>query len=135
MRLPVRFSVFLIAGVVGLCVPAVSLRAQGAAGQSSSSQNTSVQNTPNQTSPNGTYVSVDPLAKVRYDNKFDVSLAMAYDHMKAGPTLLQGSNLGGLDLTGSMWMSRRWALQGTARGYSAPAALLPMLPSTSTDPS
>ena len=32
---------------------------------------------------------------MRYDNRYDLSLGMAYDHMKAGPTLLQGSNLGG----------------------------------------
>jgi hypothetical protein len=30
------------------------------------------------------------LANVRYDNRYDVSLGMAYDHIKAGPTLLQG---------------------------------------------
>jgi hypothetical protein len=128
MRLPVSFSVFLIAGVVGLCVPAANLCAQGAAGQSSSSQNTPVQNTPNQTTPNGTYISVDPLAKVRYDNKYDVSLTMAYDHMKAGPTLLQGSNLGGLDLTGSMWMSKRWALQATARSFWGTSGAAPNAP-------
>jgi hypothetical protein len=66
---------------------------------------------------NGTYIAVDPLASVRYDNKFDVSLGMAYDHMKAGPTLLQGSNLGGLDLSGSYWFSKHWALEGSGRGY------------------
>ena len=34
-------------------------------------------------------MAVDPLAKVRYDNRYDMSLGFAYDHMKAGPTLLQ----------------------------------------------
>jgi hypothetical protein len=37
--------------------------------------------------------------------------------MKAGPTLLQGSNLGGLDLSGSYWFSKHWAVEGTGRGY------------------
>ncbi|MDE3148138.1 MAG: hypothetical protein KGL37_01605 [Acidobacteriota bacterium] len=37
--------------------------------------------------------------------------------MKAGPTLLQGSNLGGLDLTGSMWLTKHWGVEGTGRGY------------------
>ncbi len=128
MRLQVKSLVFVIAGVVALCVPASSLRAQGAAGQSSSSQSSPVQAPANQTSPNGTYISVDPLAKVRYDNKFDISVTMAYDHMKAGPNLLEGSNLGGLDLTGSMWLTKRWALQGTARGYLGTSGAAPNTP-------
>jgi hypothetical protein len=66
---------------------------------------------------NGTYIVVDPLAGVRYDNRYDLSLGMAYDHMKAGPTLAQGSNLGGLDLNGSYWLARHWGLEGSARGY------------------
>ena len=47
-----------------------------------------MQNTPNQTTPNSTYITIDPLARVRYDNKYDMSVTMAYDHMKAGPNLL-----------------------------------------------
>lgn len=70
-----------------------------------------------QSTSNGTYVVVDPLALVRYDNRYDVSLGLAYDHMKAGPTLLQGSNLGGLDLSASYWFSKHWAVEGTGRGY------------------
>jgi hypothetical protein len=66
---------------------------------------------------NGTYIVVDPLAGVRYDNRYDLSLGLAYDHMKAGPTLLQGSNLGGLDLSGSYWLLKHWGLEGSARGY------------------
>ena len=63
------------------------------------------------------YVPVNPLAGVRYDNRFDLSLGMAYDHMKAGPTLLQGSNLGGLNLSGSMWLSKHWGLEGSGSAY------------------
>jgi hypothetical protein len=129
MRLPVRFSVYLIAGVVGLCVPAASLLAQGAAGQSSSSsQNTTVQTPSGQTNTNGTYISIDPLAKVRYDNKWDLSVGAAYDHMKAGPAIQQGSNLGGLDVTGSMWLTKRWGLQGTVRPYWGTSGAAPNAP-------
>jgi hypothetical protein len=66
---------------------------------------------------NGVYVATDPLAGVRYDNRYDVSLTMAYDRMKAGPTLLQGSNLGGLDLSGSYWLTKHWGVEGSARAY------------------
>lgn len=112
MRLPARFSaLFAAAAALALCA------ATGAAAQSSSSQ------TPGQaaqTPPpiaNGAYVSTNPLAGVNYNNRFDLSLSMAYDHMKAGPTLLQGANLGGLDLTGSMWLTKRWGIQASQRTY------------------
>jgi len=85
--------------------------------QSSSSQPSQTTSPVPQTSGNGTYVSVNPLAGVRYDNKYDISVGMAYDHMKAGPTLLQGSNLGGLDFSGSWWFSKRWAVQTSERFY------------------
>ena len=77
------------------------------------------------TTGNGTYIASDPLANVKYDNRFDVSLGMAYDHMKAGPTLLQGSNLGGLDLSASYWFSKHWALEGTGRGYVGTSGAAP----------
>jgi hypothetical protein len=101
MRFPVRFSVF--AAIAALCLSFVP-RSQA---QSS------------QTGPpdRPVYVSIDPLAGVRYDNRYDLSVGMAYDHMKAGPTLLQGSNLGGLDVSGSYWLSRHWGLEGSGRGY------------------
>jgi hypothetical protein len=75
------------------------------------------QSTAAPTTGNGTYVVVDPLAGVRYDNRFDIYVAPAYDHMKAGPTLLQGSNLGGLDVSGSYWLTKHWGLEGSGRAY------------------
>jgi len=71
------------------------------------------------------YVSIDPLAGVHYDNRYDVSLGMAYDHIKAGPTLLQGSNLGGLDLSGSYWLTRHWGVEGSGRGYLGTSGAAP----------
>jgi len=65
----------------------------------------------------GTYIPAEPLSKVRYDNRYDVSLGFAYDHMKAGPTLLEGANLGGLDIEGSYWLNRHWGVQASGRGY------------------
>ncbi len=128
MRLPVRFSVSIFAvAILALCVGTVSILGQSQAGQSPSGQSsssqstpeqpTTPQNVPDQTAGNGRYISIDPLALVRYDNKFDVSLGMAYRHIKAGPNVLQGANLGGLDLTGSYWFSKHWALEGSGRYY------------------
>jgi hypothetical protein len=102
MRLSVRFSATFLA--VAALVVFAGVRAQA-------------QSTAAQTAGNGTYIAVDPLANVRYDNRYDLSVGFAYDHMKAGPTLLQGSNLGGLDVTGSYWLTKHWAIEATGRGY------------------
>ncbi len=83
------------------------------------------QSTAAATAGNGTYMVVDPLADVRYDNRYDLSLGAAYDHVKAGPNLLQGANLGGLDLSGSYWFSKRWAAEGSIRGYVGTSGAAP----------
>lgn len=85
----------------------------------------SVQSTASQTTGNGTYIAVDPLANVHYDNRYDLSLGMAYDHMKAGPNLLQGANLGGLDLSGSYWLRKHWGLEGSGRWYLGTSGAAP----------
>jgi hypothetical protein len=103
MRFPVRFVTALLAvAALALCA-GISAPAQSTATQTSSS--------------NGTYVVVDPLAGVRYNNRYDVSLGFAYDHMKAGPNALQGANLGGLDLSGSYWLTRHWGVEASGRYY------------------
>jgi hypothetical protein len=115
MRLPVSFSVSLAVAAAALCGGSF-IQAQS----SSSTQPPAPQTTPTpaaQTTGNGTYISTDPLANVRYDNRYDVSLGMAYGHLKAGPTLLQGANLGGVDFEGSYWLTRHLGIEGTGRAY------------------
>lgn len=118
MRLPVRFFAAFSTLAV-LC----SSAGAGAQTQSSSSQNTPAQagegtgQNSTQGPANGAYISTNPLAGVTYNNRFDASIGMAYDHMKAGPTLLQGSNLGGLILSGSYWLTKRWGAEGSFRPY------------------
>lgn len=102
MRLPVRLSLSLVAvACLGLCLGTRALS----------------QSTAAPTAGNGTYIANDPLANVHYENRFDVSLSMAYGHIHAGPVALQGANLGGLDLTGSYWFSKHWAVEGSGRAY------------------
>jgi hypothetical protein len=92
--------------------PSQAPASQPAAAQPAATQPVAPQNT-----NNGTYITIDPLAGVRYDNRYDVSVGLGYDHMKAGPTLLQGSNLGGLDASGSYWFAKHWGVEGSAREY------------------
>jgi len=93
------------------------MRAQDSSSQSSTSQSSSGQGSEAPATQYGVYIAVDPLAKVRYDNRYDLSLGFAYDHMKAGPSLLQGANLGGLDMDGSYWLTRNWGIQASGRAY------------------
>jgi hypothetical protein len=124
MHLPVRLSTSLVAlFALGLCT-AACIRAQGGSQNASSQQNT-VQNPESEQTNYGVYIPVDPLAKVRYDNRYDVSLGLAYDHMKAGPSLLQGANLGGLDAEASYWLTRHWGLQASGRGYVGTSGTAP----------
>ncbi len=119
-----RFSVcFAFYAVAALAVCAGVEAAGQAAPGSSSSQTTAGQSTAPLPAP--TYVVIDPLANVRYDNRYDLSLGMAYAHIKAGPNLLQGSNLGGLDLSGSYWLTKRWGLEGTTRAYVGTSGAAP----------
>ena len=95
----------------------VSLQAQGSSSQSQPTPTPASQSPDNQAQSYGTYSPLDPLARVRYDNRYDVSLGMAYDHMKAGSNVLQGSNLGGLDAEVSFWLTRNWGIEGSGRYY------------------
>lgn len=114
MRLQVRFLPAFAALAVFCLSPGA-----GAQTQSSSSQSTPAPTgeTTSQTPENGTYISGNPLAGVNYNNRFDLSLGMAYDHMKAGPNLLQGANLGGITLEGSYWLKKRWGAEASFRPY------------------
>jgi hypothetical protein len=101
-----RLSVSTSAALAALAVLALSVAPRATA-----------QSTAAHTTGNGTYIAVDPLAKVNYNNRYDLTLGMAYDHIHAGPVALQGANLGGIDLSASYWLSKHWAVEGSGRGY------------------
>jgi hypothetical protein len=123
MRFPESFSVAVAAVAVVFVCAGGRVHAQ-APNQPSSSQSSPVQNTPER-APAPVYISVDPLANVRYDNRYDVSVEMAYGHIKAGPNLLQGANLGGLIVHGSYWLTKRWGIEGTVRPYLGTSGAAP----------
>jgi hypothetical protein len=104
------------------------MQAQDSSSQSQPTPTPNTQSPDSQVPSYGTYTSVDPLARVRYDNRYDLSLGFAYDHMKAGPTLLQGANLGGLDMDGSYWLTKHWGIQGSGRAYVGTSGTAPNSP-------
>jgi hypothetical protein len=87
-------------------------------GSGNSSSQSSVAPPSEQAPSNTPYISVNPLANVTYDNRWDMSLEMAYQHIKAGPNVLQGANLGGLSLSGSYWLTKHWGLEGSGRAFA-----------------
>jgi len=118
MRFPLRLTTFAAFAALLVCA------GTQASAQASSSQSSAVQS-PATTAPTPQYVSVDPLAGVRYNNRYDLSVGAAYRHIKAGPNLLQGANLGGVDIEGSYWLTKRWGLEGTGRGYLGTSGAAP----------
>ena len=122
MRFPVSLAASLAVAALSLCAGSRAC-AQAAPSQSSSQTPSKVQ--PPTAQPLPSYIAIDPLANVHYDNRFDMSVNLAYDHLKAGPNLLQGSNLGGLDLSASYWLSRRWGIEGSGRGYLGTSGAAP----------
>ena len=80
MRFPVRLLFSLLAVAAWVVVPGPRAAAQ--------SQSTT-QGADAQAPGNGTYIQVDPLAGVKYEERFDLSLGAAYGHIKAGPPPLQ----------------------------------------------
>ncbi|MGD0154895.1 MAG: hypothetical protein ABSB50_02265 [Terracidiphilus sp.] len=144
MHLPVRLSATIaVVFAVSVCA-ADRMQAQDSTPQQPSSQPQQGSPTPQSSSSTqgqqpastqyGVYISVDPLARVRYDNRYDLSLGFAYDHMKAGPALLQGSNLGGLDMNGSYWLTRNWGIEASGRGYIGTSGTAPNAPNNIRGP-
>ncbi|MGC9223842.1 MAG: hypothetical protein ACP5E2_07940 [Terracidiphilus sp.] len=98
---------------------------QSSSSQGQPTQTPSAQGPDSQSASYGVYVPIDPLSNVRYDNRYDVSLGLAYDHMKAGPSLLQGANLGGLDADASYWLTRHWGIEASGRAYLGTSGTAP----------
>src|SRR5437868_8874038 len=99
MRSQVRFSFAFVAFAALLVCAGAQAAGQAPSGQSQPGQSSSSQGAPAQNSepaPAPVYISVDPLANVRYDNRYDLSVTLAYAHLKAGPNAHEGANLGGL---------------------------------------
>ncbi len=67
----------------------------------------------------------DTLSGTDYNNRYEVYAGLAYSHFNAGPTLLEGSNLGGIDLQGARFFSPRLAVAADVRGYFGTSGVVP----------
>ena len=91
MRFPALLPHLAVAALMVCAGPGLSAQHSQPSQQSqpsqppSSSSQTQVPPATNARPPAPVYVTIDPLAGVRYDNKWDASVEMAYAHIKAGP--------------------------------------------------
>jgi hypothetical protein len=111
---------------VSAAVFAATVQAQTPSPDSSSSQTPPPAQAQTQpTNSNGSYIAIDPLAGVKYDNRWDVSVGLASAHIHAGPNLREGADLGGLDISGSYWLTKHFGLEASGRGYLGTSGTLP----------
>jgi hypothetical protein len=69
--------------------------------------------------PNNTLSGVD------YNNRWELYGGLAYTHFNAGPSLLQGANLGGGDAQIAYYLNKRWSAVGNLRAYYGTSGATP----------
>ena len=67
----------------------------------------------------------DTLAGVNYNRRFELYGGLAYTHFDAGPSTLQGSNLGGGDAQIAYFLTHKWAAVGNLRAYYGTSGAVP----------
>lgn len=67
----------------------------------------------------------NPLAKVQYQYKWEVYGGMAYTNFIAGPQLVQGASLGGVDAQVTRFFNKKWGLDANYRGYFGTSGVQP----------
>lgn len=65
------------------------------------------------------------LSGVTYNSRYEVYGGLAYTHFDAGPSVLQGANLGGGDAQIAYFLNRKWAAVGNLRAYYGTSGAVP----------
>ena len=65
------------------------------------------------------------LSHVTYNNRWEVYGGFAYTHFDAGPSVLQGANLGGGDAQIAYYWKHRWSAVGNLRAYYGTSGAVP----------
>ena len=67
----------------------------------------------------------ETLAGVKYNNKYEIYGGPAYSHFNGGPSLINGTNLGGFDVQGTRWFTSRLGATVNLRGYYGTQSVVP----------
>ena len=112
-KLIVAVSAAVFAATVQAQTPSPAPASSQAPAQAPPQAPAQVQTQTQPTNANGSYIAIDPLAGVKYDNRWDVSVGLASGHIHAGPNLREGADLGGLDISGSYWLTKHFGLEAS----------------------
>ena len=124
-KLIVAVSAAVFAATVQAQTPSPAPASSQAPAQTPSQAPAQVQTQTQPTNNNGSYIAIDPLAGVKYDNRWDVSVGLASGHIHAGPNLREGADLGGLDISASYWFTKHFGLEASGRGYLGTSGTTP----------
>ena len=81
---------------------------------------------PAQTVPETPTLQNESLKPLDYRNKYDIYGGFASSHFNAGPALIPGANLGGLDIQGTLWLKAcRLGATANVRGYYGTTGVVP----------
>jgi hypothetical protein len=80
---------------------------------------------PAQTIPEAPSLQNDTLKPLDYRNKYDIYGGFGYSHFNSGPFLIAGTNLGGFDVQGTLWLRMRLGATANVRGYYGTQGVLP----------
>jgi len=82
---------------------------------------------PPATTPTTTVQGAPPEAPAiaRYENKYEISGGLAYDHLHASPPVTGGANLGGFNIMGTGWFFGPLGLAASVRGYYGTTPTIP----------
>ena len=80
---------------------------------------------PAQTIPEAPSLNNETLKPLDYSEKYDVYAGFASSHFNSGPYLVAGANLGGFDIQGTRWLSKRIGATANIRGYYGTQGVLP----------
>lgn len=67
----------------------------------------------------------ETLSHVTYDNRYEIYGGPAFSHFNGGPSLIQGTNLGGFDVQFTRWFNKRFGATVNGRGYYGTQAVVP----------
>jgi len=68
---------------------------------------------------------IGPAAPVTYDNKYEVYGSLNYMNFQAGQNLPKKMNLGGAEIEGTYWITRKWGAAAEYRGEAGTTQVFP----------
>jgi hypothetical protein len=122
-------AVFMATSMLGLAQSQSQSQPQSSSSDTTNSNGATptINNPQNHNVSTGNYIPPSPPSgpNVYYNHRWDLYGGFAYTNFLAGPELIQRSNLGGWEATGTYWLGWHWGLMGDARQYIGTSGVFP----------